>query len=361
VRSTAGSVENVRLLGAKQDGVQVAFVQGGIGDSETSPQLESLASLYFEPLWVFHRAELPINRLSDLLGKRAAVGPEGSGTRALALQILSDNEISAGLGSILPLEGKEAADALVRGEIDVAFFVISPHSSIVKGLLQTPGITLMDFQRAEAYTRIHHYLSSITLPEGIIDLKKNVPSKDIRLLAPATNLVASKELHPALIDLFLQAATEVHGRGGVFEDPNEFPSRNYLNFPLNKDARRHLKSGPPFLQRYLPFWAATFIDRLKVMLVPLITLLFPLFRIVPPSYRWRIRSKIFRWYGDLLAVDLGSGENDSNKEVEAYLAELQRIETEVMQVSVPLSYAYEFYALRLHIAYVRNKLMKFLK
>jgi uncharacterized protein len=234
--------------------------------------------------------------------------------------------------------------------------VVSPRSSIIQLLMTHEGIELMSFERAEAYTRIHRFLSSVTLPEGVIDLKSNIPDHDIILLASTTNLVIRKDLHPALIDLFLQAAGEIHGKGGIFETTDQFPSQKYLDFPLHKEARRFFKSGPPFLQRYLPFWAASLIDRLKVMLIPLITLLIPLFKIIPPSYRWRVRYRIFHWYRGLIAIDQEVGQIDTEKQYDALLSELKRIDKEVMQTNVPLSYAAELYSLRLHIAYVRDRI-----
>ena len=359
VRSTAGSVENIKLLESPSDSVDVAFVQGGIGNPAASPDLASLGSLYFEPMWVFHPADMPLKFLSDLRRKRVAVGPEGSGTRAVALQLLADNAITAADAYILPIDGKEAVEALKQKEIDAAFFVASARSSLIQTLLKTSGISLMSFHRAEAYTRIHRFLSSVELPEGVIDLDLNIPSEDITLLAPAANLVARKDIHPALVDLLLQAASEVHGRGGLFEEMNQFPSQKYLDFPLQKDAARFFKHGPPFLQRYLPFWAATLIDRLKIMLLPLVTLLIPLLKIVPPGYRWRVRRKIFHWYRELQAVDLAVDEKDPDEKLDGHLAELRKIDEEVKQVTVPLSYAAELYALRIHITHVFGRIAEY--
>lgn len=356
VLSTAGSIANIKLLEAEGDGIQVGFVQGGVGDPKAHPDLTTLGSLYFEPLWVFYRSDKEINDLFELKNRRIAIGKEGSGTRMIALQLMAENGITEKGAELLPIGGQQAADALLNREIDAAFFVVSPRSSIIRLLMTNEGIELMSFERAEAYTRIHRFLSTVMLPEGVIDFKTNIPDHDIFLLSPTTNLVVRKDLHPALIDLFLQAAGEIHGQGGVFEAIDQFPSQKYLDFPLHKEARRFFKSGPPFLQRYLPFWAATLIDRLKVMLIPLITLLIPLMKIIPPSYRWRVRYRIFHWYRELIAIDQEVGQIDTEKRYGALLSELKRIDKEVMQTNVPLSYAAELYSLRLHIAYVRDRI-----
>lgn len=352
LRTTTGSAANLALLQGG-DAVDVAFVQGGVGDPAMAPELTALASLYLEPLWVFHRAGVPVERLTALRGKRLAVGEEGSGTRAVALQLLADNGVAGQTATLLAMGGDEAAQALLSGSIDAAFYVSAPQAPVIQTLLTSEGVALMSFARSRAYTRAHRFLSQVTLPEGVVDFGANIPSSDISLLAPAANLVV-RDLHPALIVLLLQAAAEVHGAAGLFEDDGEFPSPSYLDFPLHPEARRYFRSGPPLLQRYLPFWAASLIDRLKVMLLPLVTLLIPLLKVVPPVYRWRVRSKIYRWYRELQVAEREAREERSPSHLADHLAALDRIEHEVGQLSVPLSYAEELYHLRLHIAHVRN-------
>ncbi len=356
VRATAGSVENLRLLGGQNDGVDVAFVQGGTAKFSGTRDLLGLASLYFEPMWVFYRGDESLDDLGAFRGRRLAVGTEGSGTRAVAIQLLAANAISETSATLLPLGGRKAAEALLNGETDAAFMVASPESPSVKTLLEDETVSLLSFRRSDAYTRTHRFLSSVTLPEGVIDLTANIPAKDVVLLAPAATLVASPRLHPALIDLLLQAAAEVHGDGGLFEQRDQFPSAKYLEFPLSRDARRFFRSGPPFLQRYLPFWAATLIDRMLVMLLPLMALAIPLFRLMPPMLRWRIRSRIFRWYRALLAIDPALHEDADRARLEEHVATLDRLEMEVSKVDVPLSYADQLYHLRLHIELVRKEL-----
>ncbi len=366
VAATSGSVQNLGLLQAERDGVDAAFVQGGVegdakGGVEGAPaeaELRSLASLYFEPLWIFTRGAPAPARLPELAGLRLAIGAEGSGTRAVALQLLADNRLAEASGDLLPLGGMAAAEALRAGAVDAAFFVASPESSVVRGLLEAEGVQVLSLARAEAYTRRYHFLSKVVLPEGVIDFERNLPPRDTVLLAPTANLVAREDLHPALIVLLLQAAEEIHGAGGIFEKPGAFPAARYLDFPLHETARRYFKSGPPFLKRFLPFWAADLFDRLLVLLLPLITLLIPLLRIVLPTYRWRVRSKIYRWYRELQAVDDRLGKLGTLEQVGRSLAELDRIEAEVLQVSVPLAYADSLYHLRLHIDFVRAKLKR---
>jgi len=356
VRETAGSTENIELLVAPTAGVDIALVQGGTAASTDSKDILGVGSLFFEPIWVFYRNPTPIDRLSLLQNMTIAVGPIGSGTRAVARQLLQENGITEASARLLPLDAGQALRAFSEQRLDAAFVIASAEAPVVQELLRAPGVRLMDFSRAEAYIRNHRYLSDVTLPEGAIDLISNTPAQTVRLLAVTANLVVRRELHPALVDLLLQTATEVHSNGGLFEEPSQFPSPRYLDFPLHPDARRYYKSGPPFLQRYLPFWAATLLDRLKVMLLPLIALVLPLLKIMPPTYRWRMRSRIYRWYREIQAVEMQLEQSGEMENVNRQLAELDRIERDVTKVSVPLSFHDELYDLRMHLGLVRDRL-----
>ena len=355
VRETSGSVENIQLLEDPSKDVDVAFVQGGTGGTARSGELVSLASLYFEPLWVFTRASLGAEDMSGLRGRRLAVGPEGSGTRAIAELLLGANGIATDSTFLLPLAGLEAAQALQAGGVDAAFFVASPQSAILREAVRLQGVTLMSFQRADAYTRLYPFLTKLVLPRGTLNLPADLPPRDTLLLAPAASLVVRNDFHPALVDLLLGAATEVHGGAGMFERALQFPSAENLEFPLSSEARRYFRTGPSFLARYLPFWAATLVDRMKVMLLPLITLLIPLFKVVPPTYRWRVRAKIYRWYRDLHAVDTALAERPKGGDLSDLLRELDRIEAEVRRIVIPLSYSESHYNLRLHIEWLRSE------
>ena len=316
----------------------------------------SLASLYFEPLWIFHQQALTVRELSDLRGRTIAVGAPGSGTRAVAMRLLNDNGVTQSNSVLSPLSPPRAAKALIAMEVDAVVLVSSPSAEVIDQLLRADKIEVMDFVRADAYTRTYRFLSKAVLPEGVVNLADNVPARAVRLIAPAAALVVRDDFHPALVDLLMAAASEVHREGGVFEDREEFPSTHYLQFPLSDEARRYFESGPSFLRRLLPFWAASLVERMLVMLLPLLALLIPLMKIMPPMYRWRIRSRIYRWYKELLVIDpTVHGDLDAER-LQQGLKELARIEEEVGKVNVPLSYADQLYALRLHMELVREKL-----
>jgi len=355
VLPTAGSVENLALLTRDRQPIDAAFVQGGSRPGGGAPGLLSLGSLYYEPLWVFYRGLRPLRRIPALRGLRLAIGAKGSGTQQLVRRVLSVNGLHEGNSRLLPLGGEAAAAKLLAGELDGVFLVASAQAPLVRRLLLAPGIHLMSFERASAYTRKLRFLSALVLPEGAIDLKRDVPSQDTRLLAASANLVVREDLHPALIDLLLQAAQEIHSGGGWFEKPGEFPNPEHADFPISSDARRFYRYGPPLLQSFLPFWAASLVDRTKVLLLPLVALLIPLLKIMPPIYRWRMRSRVYRWYRELQAIDLGLF-HQANPPREQYREELDRIEQEVAKVDIPLSFADELFNLRLHIELIRRRL-----
>jgi TRAP transporter TAXI family solute receptor len=361
IRTSAGSGENIVRLQAEEGGVDIAFVQGGTDGAKGPHALLSLGSVFYEPVWVFYRSTSQVNRLNELAGKRISVGEEGSGTQLVALRLLKEIGADQPPTVLASLGSQDAAHALLKGDVDAAFFIASPRSDVVRKLLSVNEIKLMSFRQADAYALIHQYLAKVTLPQGVIDLQNDIPPADTQLIAVTANLVVRDDFHPALIDLFLGAAKEIHGAGDLFERPGEFPSPKYLECPLSEDAERFYKRGPSLLRRYLPFWAATFVERTIVLLIPIVALLWPLFKIVPPVYQWRVRSSIYRWYEDVKAVDLKVERDRSPERLAAHAAELDRIERQVNEISAPLAYADQVYNLRMHINLVREKLAKIMR
>lgn len=355
IETSAGSSENLQRLLAND--IDLAFVQGGLTQGDTP--LSSFGSLYYEPTWIFHRKNITINTLTDLSGKRVAIGPKGSGTRSLAKLLLSDNALNETNVTLFDVTGSSVAEKLLAGNIDVAFFIGAVQSPVIQQLLQAPSISLASLSRAEAYKRLHPFLSKITLPEGVIDLKNNIPSSNKMLLAPTANLLLRSDFHPALSVLVLQAIQNTHKASGIFATANQFPNSQNVTAPISDIADRFYKNGPPFLMRYLPFWTAIMIDRFVVMLIPLLALLIPLFKLFPPLYRWRISSRIYRWYEELHAVDdKMHGQSLTNEQRQQLIGELNHIENEVNKVKTPLSYAEKVYQLLLHIDLVKKKLQR---
>lgn len=362
VRETAGSVENLQLLQDDNAGADLAIVQCGV--AEDPERYQALGSLYREPLWVFYRGAEPLDRLSQLAGKRIGIGPPGSGTNAIARQLLLINglEEPAGdekAGAVLVTNSViDAAKALQTGDLDAAFFVAAFDANYIKDLLNDKQVRLLNFSQHEAYRRKFRFLSQVTLPMGLVNLSENLPRQDVALLAPTAMLVARKDLHPSLVPLLLSAATRIHGKGDELSNPGEFPSPRYTDIPVSEDAQHFYKSGPPMLQRLLPFWLASMVDRLKVMLIPLIMLLLPLVRAAPPLVQWRTRRKIYVWYSALREIDQQRAAGLSPSEIAPLLNRLRDIEHQMTFVEVPLSYMAEVYHLRLHIAMLMESLQK---
>ena len=356
VKTTAGSLENLKLLETETGGVDIALLQGGMRSLAKTKNLASLASLYFEPVWIFHQTALSLKRFSDLKGLRVAVGLEGSGTKVLAMQLLGLNGITSENTQILSYGGSKAIDMLLNNNLDVAILVTTHRSAYIQKLLKSRSVKVMEVERAEAYALLYHYLNILKLPEGVIDFERNIPSQDLALIAPATQLVARTDLHPALINLFLQVAEEVHEEGDVFERAGEFPAPKYLDFELSEEAEQYYKSGPGFLQHYLPFWMAIFLKRMAIMLLPLLGLLYPFFKFLPLIYRWRMRSRIYRWYQKFEDIESDLQNKDLASHIDEYSAKLDRLEEKVSKISVPLAYAEDLYQLRLHIDMFRNRL-----
>ncbi len=360
--ASEGSSANLQLL---RDGkADLGFVQGGSDDrrSDGTGAVESLGSLFVEPVWLFYRDTAArkvepsgtLTALSQLAGLRLNVGTAGSGVPSLMAQLFQANGIDSKTLQLSRLEQTPATVAFLAGEIDALVFASAPESLMVQMLLQTPGVKLLDFAQSEAYSRRFAFLTPALLPRGVVDLARNMPAQDVRLVATTTALLARDATHPALLQLFVQAARELHGPAGWFNRAGSFPSIEHSEYPIAREAERAIRSGAPFLQRYLPFWLANLVERMWLVLGIIVAVLLPLSRIVPPLYEFRIRSRVFRWYGQLRDIEDRMAARDADPTLLA--RELEELDEKVGRVSVPLSYADELYALRNNIALVRGRL-----
>lgn len=355
---SAGAVENLALLRDREKPLDVAFMQGGLGVGEETEGLVSLGSIYFEPLWVFYRGREELESLAQLKGKRIAIGAEGSGTRKLGLDLLEASGAARAPTRLSPLGGLAAVEALKAGKVDAIFLVGSANTGSVWVSFFTPGFKLMSFAHADAFVRRWPFLSKLVLPRGAIDLVRDIPAADVTLVAPVASLVAREDIHPALVDLLLETATEVHGAPGLFQRAGEFPNARQADFPLSAEAQRFYESGRRFLQRYLPFWAATLIDRMLVLLIPLFALAIPLSRILPSLYGWRVRSRIYKWYGQLKFLEEAWRRDPGSRPREEWLKEIDTLESRVNRIRTPLAYANQLYILREHIGLVRRSMQR---
>ena len=356
-RTTAGAVENLALLGSDET-VDVGFVQGGLAESNPTEGVVALGSLYYEPLWVFVDASAGIESLDDLAGKRLAVGSAGSGTRAVVTQLLKLSGVGPEAARFLDTEPGDLAVGFENGDIDVAFLVGAPDSKYVSQLVQMRGVNLLSLERADAYVRYSPYFSRVTLPRGVLDLGNDLPSADTKTVAVTAMLAAKENLHPALNDLLLISAQEVFGQHSLLADAGQFPTERYADLPLSSEARRFYKYGPPFLMRYMPFWAATLVDRLWVLLLPFIGLALPLAKLLPPAYRWRIRRRLLRRYAALDAIDPFGNPVRDDEDRARRLDKIQELDDVSAGEIVPRSYMDDVYKLRRDIDLVRRRIKK---
>ena len=364
LRPTQGAAENLQLLRDPASGVDIAFVQGGADDQQSDADekdnLVALGSLFYEPVWLFYRSDSAqrllkaptLTSLSQLPGWRLNIGAVGSGVPNLVNKLIAANNIEPSTLTLLREPQTPAVVALLGGETDALVFASAPESLMVQMLLQTPGIALYNFAQADAYSRRFAFLTPVTLPRGVVDLARDLPPQDVRLVAPTATLLARKGTHPALIQIFVQAAQQIHGGAGWFQRKGELPIAAGTEEPLAKEAQRFYATGAPVLQRYLPFWLANLIDRMWPVLVTIVAALIPLSRTLPPLYQFRIRKRIFRWYAQLREVE----DAIDKRPAAELLQDLSVIEERVGNVSVPLSYADELYSLRSHIQMVRRRL-----
>jgi TRAP-type uncharacterized transport system substrate-binding protein len=356
---SGGSVENIKRLADPSSKVDIGFVQGGVSKETKTDSLVSLGSISYEPLFVFYRGVSNLELLSQLIDKRIAVGKVGSGAHTLSIQLLATNGIeSDGPTKPIEMDADEAVNAILNGKVDAVFLMgDSVSTALIRQLLHSPDIKLFNFTQADAYSRRIPYLNKIILPKGSIDFGKGTPPKDVFLVAPTIELIARESLHPALSDLLIEAAREVHSGSGLLRRKGEFPAPIEQEIRISDDAIRFYKSGKSFLYRYLPYRLASLVNRIIVVFVPIILLLLPALRLIPAIYRWRFKSRISRWYRALLIIEQDLMIQSAAGQREMLKERFDNIEAAVNRMKVPGSFADLFYNLRGHITFVRTRLM----
>ena len=356
---TAGALENLARLRDPRSGVDVAFLQGGTTSEAESPGLVSLGTVFYEPLWVFIPEGFTGKGIDSLRGRRISIGPEGSGGRALCLKLLAKIGITPQFADLLPYPPEVAAAKLLMGDIDAAAMMESWDSPVVKRLLTSREVQVASFPHSDAYVEVFPFLSKLVLPAGSGDIDAVRPPEDAILLAPKASLVVREDLHPAIQYLLLQAATQVHSGPGIFRKAGQFPAPEAIDLPLSDEAVLYFKRGRPFLQRYLPFWLAVFMERLLILLIPLVGILYPLTTlatVVPTLRNWNIRRRIIRLYGELRFLEAEIEKGDGAEGAAEMAGRLRELEEESNRLKVPISYADQVYTLKHHITLVKAKL-----
>ncbi len=356
-RLTGGADENKLLLLDPKSGVDVAFMHGGVVRPAERGELVMLMALYYEPLWIFYRDPATLTQFDELRYKRLAVGSPGSGSRAFVEPLLAANSVTGFNSTLVPLANLEALRALQNGEIDAAFLIGPVQLPAIWQALHDSSIKLMNLERTDAYPRRFPHITKLTLPAGTIDFALHIPEEEVKLIGTRSMLVARDGLPSAIINLLLEAARELHSEQGYFEADDEFPNTASVDLPVSTDANRHHRFGPSLLHRYLPFFVATYVERLIILLVPLLFVLIPLINFLPQVLRWRARSRIYLWYGELTLLERDVGKRTGTLPIEQWLADLDRIEQAAARIRTPASYASEAYTLREHIGLVRRTVL----
>lgn len=356
IRESDGPLQSLGELRKENAEVDMAFVPGGVSTLESTAGLFSLGSLYYEPLWIFCKGQHKVERMSALKGKRIAVGRPGSGTFMLSMMLLNAAGVTAKNSTLTELGDEDAADALRRGAVDAIFLSGVPTTPLITVVAEMPNVALADLDEAEAYSRQFAFLHHLVLPEGALSLENNIPPQAVNILAPTVTLVARESMHPALVYLVLKVISRVHGGAGMLQQAHEFPSGKNSDFELSSQAAHFYESGPPFLDRYLPFWAATFVSRVLIILLPLMALAIPLSRIAPAVYIWLIKSRIYKLYGELRFLELQLRNAEQPIDSARFRKELDDIESKVNNLKLPVAFASHLYELRSHIGLVRAKL-----
>jgi TRAP transporter TAXI family solute receptor len=356
LETSAGAMDNLARLTVPDTKFAIGLLQGGTANATAKSELVSLGRMFYEAVWVLYTSAKPLDRLSELSGKRIAIGAEGSGTRVLAEALLAESAVTTANARLLPFAGENAVKALRTGEVDAAILVFSPEAPLIQSILREGDLRLMSLTHADAYARRLPYLSKVVLPQGVVDLQRNIPGSDVALLATTGVLAARADLHPALIYLLAQAAAQVHGKPGLLHAAGDFPKVVDPELEMAEGAVRFYKNGAPFLQRYMSFWLANLVERALILAVPLATMLIPIVKGVPLLYRWRVRSRLLQWYARMKRLEASLEARPTPGQVRTLQDELERIEDEVNDSPVPIGFSEQFYNLREHIDFVRRRL-----
>jgi len=346
---TAGSIETLKLLREKK--VDFGFVQSGTASLKDKQQLKSVASIYMEPLWLFYRASLgKIEYFDELNSTRLSIGEEGSGTLALMKKLLAKTNLNIHESNIFHLNLKESYNAFKKNELDAFFTVLSPKSEHIKEMLQNKNLNVLCLKRATAFTKHFSFLKEYKLYEGSLNLRENIPSMNINLLATTATLITHNEVDDSLVRLMTIKIKENSSENDIF------PSQKFLEIPIHKASKKYLLHGNSFLEKIFPYWIASNIERLKYLLIPMLTLLIPMFKSIIPIYRWRSRFKVYKWYRELDEIS-ENWESFDEKQLEEAERKLDNLSREIRsKTDVPLSFKWEYHTLQAHIDNVKNRI-----
>jgi TRAP transporter TAXI family solute receptor len=359
IRSSSGSNENYQRLTDPHSEYEVGFIQSGTTSPKDTDHLKTIAAVSYEPIWVFYRGESTINRLAQLRGKRISIGVPGSGLLNVAQVLLGYSGITRDNTTLLEMDANQAYQALENGQVDAAFFIGRPDAAMQTTLLNS-DLKLMSFAQADALVQKFPSLSKVIFPRAATSIVNDLPQTDVTLLAATALLVAKDTLHPALVYLLLDAAKTVHGGEDYFTPLGVFPNLNTEEFPVSEESERYFKTGRPFLQRYLPFWLASFIERRLLILLPFMALLLGLLQALPRMAEARIKKRLVVWYREIKALEdeIWKNRQPTPSQIAQWQDEIEHIDAHANQIRMPQRYIHDVYALKQAIGVVRDRIAR---
>ncbi|MGF7132891.1 TRAP transporter TAXI family solute receptor [Paraburkholderia sp. EB58] len=359
IRSSSGSVENYERLANPDSEYEVGFIQSGTTSPKETDHLQTIAAVSYEPIWVFYRGDTTIDRLAQLRGTRVGIGVAGSGLLNVSQVLLGYSGITGSNTTLLQMDAAKAYQRLEDGSLDAAFFIGRPDAEMQRTLLNS-NLKLMSFAQADALVQKFPSLSKIVFPRGSTSIVNDLPRSDVTLLAATALLVAKDSLHPALVYLLLDAAKTVHGGEDYFTPIGTFPNLNTEEFPVSDESTRYFKSGRPFLQRYLPFWLASFIERRLLILLPFMALLIGLLQALPRVAEARIKNRLVVWYREIKALEdeIWRNRQPTPDQIAQWRDEIENIDAHASRIRIPQRYLRDVYALKQAIRVVRDRIFQ---
>ena len=356
VRATDGALENLRLLNDPHSGIQAAFMQGGIANGEQAPDLLSLGRIDHQIFWLFHPADETLSDLTQLKGKRIALGPTGSGTRTVSEKILNVGGVTSENTTFLSLTPQSAVNALNDGAVDALFLNFSPDSPILQALLRSPKYRPMSFTDAEALTRIFPFLVRLVMPRGVVDYETKVPASDVILIATTNVVLVRKELHPSIIDLLVQTMVEVHSAPGIFRRIGEFPTSTDPEYPVAEEASDFYKNGPSFLNRYFLPWVTNYFKRAIALVLTAIAIIVPVFSYSPRLYKWLVEYRLRGLYRHLRKIEASLQKNLTAPDIVALEDEIETLDRDIINLGVPTRHSDLYFMIKSHLNLVRTRI-----
>jgi len=356
VLRSAGSVDNLISLQDSRLGVDVAFVQGGISDGQRAPGLLSLGRIDYQVFWLFSRGQEPLTDLTQLRGRRIALGPVGSGARIVCETILRAGGVTWDNASFFNFTPQDAVDALEEGRVDALFLNLAPDSPSLIRLLNNPDYRLVNMTEAEALTRIFPYLVKLVLPRGVVDFERKIPATDINLIGTTNVVLVREDLHPAIIDLLAKTIAEVHSAAGIFQRAGEFPSVADPEYPVAEEAREYYRNGPSFLNRYLPFWVTNVVKRMLALGLTAIAIILPVFSYGPSLYKWLIEYRLRAFYRRLRSIEERLHKGLDAVQTAALEEEVELLEHDMIKLALPVRHSNLYFSVKSHLNLVRIRI-----